>query len=115
VGDVLAPNREIATLILTQHLWVRVYVPGPWLGLIHLGEKVRVKVDSFPDQAFEGTVEQINRLAEFTPRNVQTVDERIKQVFGVKVRLNPNDPLRGGMSADVYFPGVARMAGRKSE
>jgi multidrug resistance efflux pump len=106
VGDVLPPNREVATLLLTQQLWVRVYVPEPWLGLIKLGEKVRVNVDSFPDKDFEGVVEQINRLAEFTPRNVQTVDERIKQVFGVKVRLNPNDPLRAGMSADLFFPGV---------
>ena len=107
VGDVLAPNREVATLILTQHLWVRVFVPELWLGRIHLGEAVKVRVDSFPDEDFEGTVEQINRSAEFTPRNVQTVDERIKQVFGVKVRLkNENDKLRAGMSADVAFPDV---------
>jgi len=107
VGDVLAPNQELATLILTQHLWVRVYVPESWLGRIHLGETARVRVDSFPNQDFEGTVEQINRSAEFTPRNVQTVDERIKQVFGVKVRLKSDeDKLRAGMSADVVFPDV---------
>jgi HlyD family secretion protein len=107
VGDVLAPNREVATLILPQHLWVRVYVPEPWLGHIKLGEAVKVRVDSFPNKDFEGTVEQINRAAEFTPRNVQTVEERIKQVFGIKVRLkNEEDKLRAGMSADVTFPGV---------
>jgi len=107
VGDVLPLNHEVATLILTQHLWVRVYVPESWLGRIHLGETARVRVDSFPNQDFEGTVEQINRSAEFTPRNVQTVDERIKQVFGVKVRLKNNeDKLRAGMSADVAFPDV---------
>jgi HlyD family secretion protein len=109
VGDVLAPNREVATLILPQHLWVRVFVPETWLGHIHLGETVKVRVDSFPDRDFEGTVEQINRAAEFTPRNVQTVEERIKQVFGVKVRLkNEEDKLRAGMSADVTFTGVPR-------
>jgi HlyD family secretion protein len=107
VGDVLAPNQELATLILTQHLWVRVYVPESWLGRIHLGQTARVRVDSFPNQDFQGTVEQINRSAEFTPRNVQTVDERIKQVFGVKVRLkSDDDKLRAGMSADVVFPDV---------
>lgn len=107
VGDVLAPNREVATVILTQHLWVRVFAPELWLGKIHLGEAVKVQVDSFPNEYFEGTVEQINRSAEFTPRNVQTVDERIKQVFGVKVRLkNVDDKLRAGMSADVAFPDV---------
>ncbi|MDB6125020.1 MAG: Secretion protein HlyD family protein [Pedosphaera sp.] len=107
VGDVLAPNREVATLILPQHLWVRVYVPEPWLGHIKLNEAVKVRVDSFPNKDFEGIVEQINRSAEFTPRNVQTVEERIKQVFGIKVRLkNEEDKLRAGMSADVMFPGV---------
>lgn len=107
VGDVLPGNREVATLILPQHLWVRVYVPEPWLGLIKVGDPVRVRVDSFPGKDFPGTIEQINRQAEFTPRNVQTVADRIKQVFGVKVRLpNDDERLRAGMAADVYFPNV---------
>jgi HlyD family secretion protein len=107
VGDVLPPNGEVATLLLTQHLWVRVYVPETWLGFIKDGEQLRVRVDSFPGNDFPGVVEQINRQAEFTPRNVQTVGDRIKQVFGVKVRLPSNDDrLRAGMAADVYFPNV---------
>ena len=107
VGDVLAPNEELATLILPQHLWVRVYVPEPWLGYIKLGQEVHARVDSFGDEEFTGAVEQINRQAEFTPRNVQTVEDRIRQVFGVKIRLqNHEDKLRAGMSADVTFPKV---------
>ena len=106
IGDVLPPNREVATLIFPQHLWVRVYVPETWLGLIKLGDNVRVRVDSFPDRDFTGRVEQINRQAEFTPRNVQTVEDRVRQVFGVKIRLKSEDNLRAGMSADVYFPDV---------
>jgi len=107
VGDVLPANREVATLILPQRLWVRVYVPETWLGLIKLNDQVRVRVDSFPGRDFSGVVEQINRKAEFTPRNVQTVEDRIKQVFGVKVRLENNqDALRAGMSADIFFPNV---------
>ena len=109
VGDVLAPNREVATLILPGYLWVRVYVPQPWLGHIKLGETVRVRVDSFPKEEFRGIVEQINRQAEFTPRNVQTVEDRIRQVFGVKIRLeNRDEKLRAGMSADVLFPNVPK-------
>jgi HlyD family secretion protein len=78
-----------------------------WLGLIKVGEHVRARVDSFPGKDFDGVVEQVNRQAEFTPRNVQTVEDRIRQVFGVKVRLpNNDDRLRAGMSADVYFPNV---------
>jgi multidrug resistance efflux pump len=109
VGDVLAPNREVATLLLPQHLWVRVYVPEPWLGHIKLGESVKVRVDSDPGKDFSGTVEQIAREAEFTPRNVQTVGDRIKQVFGIKVRLdNHEGKLRAGMAADVTFPNVPK-------
>lgn len=64
------------------------YVPEPWLGHIQLGEKVTVRVGSDPDKDYTGMVEQIARAAQFTPRNVQTVAERIKQVFGAKVRLD---------------------------
>lgn len=104
VGDVLAPNQQIATLLLPHHIWVRVFVPEPWLGRIRIGDAVKVRVDAFADREFSGVVEQINRQAEFTPRNVQTVEERIKQVFGVKVRLdNSSNDLRAGMSADVVF------------
>ena len=104
LGDVLPPNTPVVTLLYTNHLWLRVYVPATWLGHLHSGDKVRVQVDSFPDKNFEGQIEQIARSAEFTPRNVQTQEERIKQVFGVKVRL-PSDTgdLRAGMSADVFF------------
>ncbi len=109
VGDMVPPNGTVATLLLLDHLWVRVYVPEPWLGAIRLGEKVEVQVDSFPGRKFEGVVEQINRGAEFTPRNAQTVGERVKLVFGVKVRLPTGDgALRAGMAADVFFPGIAQ-------
>jgi HlyD family secretion protein len=109
VGDVLPPNREVATLLLPDRLWVRVYIPQPWLGHIRLGEEVRVRVDSFAEEEFRGTIEQINRQAEFTPRNVQTVEDRIRQVFGVRIRLeNRDDKLRAGMSADVTFPNVPK-------
>lgn len=108
-GDVLAPNQPVATLLLTNHIWVRVFVPEPWLGHIKVGDVVQVRVDSFANKGFSGSVEQIARSAEFTPRNVQTVGERVKQVFGVKVRLeNAGGSLRAGMAADVIFPSVPR-------
>lgn len=103
-GDVLGPNTPVVTLLYTNHLWLRVYVPATWLGHLHLRDKVLVRVDSFPDKKFEGEVEQIARSAEFTPRNVQTQEDRIKQVFGVKVRVPAgSSDLRAGMSADVFF------------
>jgi len=106
VGDVLGPNREAATLVLANDIWVRVYVPESWLGYVKLGDALTVKVDSFPDKKFNGTVEQVARVAEFTPRNVQTVEERMKQTFGIKIRLEPSIELRPGMSVDATFANV---------
>lgn len=103
-GDVVNANTPVATLLLQTPPWVRVYVPGPWLGRVQVGAEVRVQADAFPDRMFTGRVMQINRQAEFTPRNVQTVDERVKQVFGVKVLLPVGESLRAGMSVDVRFP-----------
>lgn len=108
-GDVLAPNQEVATLLLTNRTWVRVYVPETWLGKIRIGETLTVRVDSSPGKDFRGAVEQIAGAAEFTPRNVQTVEERVKQVFGIKVRLDGSTgELRAGMAADVFFPDTVK-------
>jgi len=106
VGDVLPPNREVATLLLSGHLWVRVYVPELWLSRIRVGDKARVRADGH-DREFEGVIEQINRQAEFTPRNVQTAEDRVRQMFGVKIRL-PSDTgvLKAGMSVDITFANV---------
>ena len=101
-------NREVATLLLPAASVGSGFCPRTlaWFDQTW-NEQVRVRVDSFPGKDFSGTVEQINRQAEFTPRNVQTVEDRIRQVFGVKVRLdNSEDKLRAGMAADVYFPNV---------
>ncbi len=106
VGDVLPPNREVATLLITGHLWVRVYVPELWLSHIKIGDKARIHADGH-DREFQSVVEQINRQAEFTPRNAQTVEDRVRQMFGVKIRL-PSDTgvLKAGMSVDVAFANV---------
>jgi HlyD family secretion protein len=104
VGDVLAPGAPAATVVLPLDMWVRVFVPEPLLGHVRIGDKAVVTVDAFAGRQFAGTVEQINRQAEFTPRNVQTVEDRVRQVFGVKVRLtNGGGALRAGMAADVRF------------
>ncbi len=103
-GDLAGPNKAVATLI-EPDLWVRVYVPESQIGRVRLGQEATVRVDSFPGRRFRGVVEQINRQAEFTPRNVQTPEERVNQVFGVKVRLdNSEGLLRAGMAADVSLP-----------
>src|SRR6202030_1122992 len=101
-GDLIAPNTPVATLLEKDQIYVRIYIPETEIGHVHLGQKAEVRVDSFPKTAFEGVVEQINQQAEFLPRNVQTREERVHQVFGVKIRINdPAGHVLAGMAADV--------------
>jgi membrane fusion protein YbhG len=104
-GELINPNSPVATLIEVDRLWVRVYVPEPEKGNVQLGKEVTVTVDSFPDERFHGRIEEISSRGEFTPRNVQTRDERAHQVFGLRVRLdNSTRRLSAGMAADVTIP-----------
>jgi multidrug resistance efflux pump len=103
-GDLLSPNQSIARLLEKDQLFVRVYIPEPQLGNVRAGQQAQVKVDTFPERAFNGVIEQINSQGEFTPRNVQSRSERNHQVFGVKVRLdNREGKLKAGMAAEVTF------------
>ncbi len=103
-GDLLTPNQPIARLLEKDQIFVRVYVPEPQLGNIRVGQRARIKVDSFTNRGFDGAIEQINSQGEFTPRNVQSRNERNHLVFGVKVRLdNREGKLKAGMAADVTF------------
>lgn len=101
-GDLINPNSPVATLVETDRLWVRVYVPEPEMGHVQLEKEVAVSVDTFPTESFTGRIEHISSRGEFTPRNVQTREERTHQVFAVRVRLTDNSHrLRAGMAADV--------------
>jgi multidrug resistance efflux pump len=101
-GDLIAPNTPIATLLERDQIYVRIYIPETEIGHVRVGQKAEVRVDSFPKTVFDGLVEQINQQAEFLPRNVQTREERVHQVFGVKIRINdPDGRVLAGMAADV--------------
>lgn len=101
-GDLIAPNTPVATLLEKDQTYVRIYIPETEYGRIRLGQKAEVRVDAFPNTVFVGVVEQINQQAEFLPRNVQTQEERVHQVFGVKIRINdPAGQVLPGMAADV--------------
>ncbi|MBX7245452.1 MAG: efflux RND transporter periplasmic adaptor subunit [Candidatus Sumerlaeaceae bacterium] len=106
-GGLVAPNREIAALVFPDRLSVKVYVPETWLSKVVTGDTAVLSVGSFPGREFAATVRSVSRTAEFTPRNVQTVDEREKQVFAVDLKLaETSGTLRAGMSADVHFKGM---------
>jgi HlyD family secretion protein len=102
-GDLVAPNAPLLALLDTSRIWVRAYVPENRL-MIRVGDPFDVTVDSFPNKTFSGTVTYISNQAEFTPRNVQTPDERSGQVFRIKVELRDEaHELRPGMAADVWL------------
>lgn len=109
-GDLIAPNAPMITLVSAARLYVRSYVPENRLD-IRVGRPVRVVVDAYPGRSFEGRITFVARAAEFTPSNVQTVEERVKLVFRIKVELiAAGSELRPGMIADVYFDSPAQQA-----
>lgn len=104
-GDILAPNATAAVLLEEKQLFVRIYVPETLLGHLKVGQPVPVSVDSFPKQTFQGVVEHINGVGEYSPRNLQTADERADQVFATRVGLrNGFNQLRAGMAAFIQVP-----------
>jgi multidrug resistance efflux pump len=100
-GDLVAPNAPVATLLEPDQLWVRVFVPETRLGLVRVGQIADLTVDTFPHRTFSGKVVEISPRAQYTPRNVQTLDQRSEQVFGVKVDVETTPELKPGMAAIV--------------
>ena len=104
-GDLLTANQNVARLLEKDQIYVRVYVPEPQLSQVKVGQKAKLKVDNVDNAAnrtFDGVIEQISGQGEFTPRNIQSRDERNHQVFAVKVRIdNREGKLKAGMAADV--------------
>ena len=105
LGETVAAGVPILTIGDLSGPWIKVYVPEPQLTLVKLGQRALVTVDREPDKpkkTYNGWVSYISDEAEFTPKSVQTQEERVKLVFGVKVRVeNPNQELKPSMPADV--------------
>ncbi len=103
-GEVVTPGLPIVTLADTNDLWVKIYIPEQNIGRVKLGASADVEVDSFPQEVFNGQVIYISDQAEFIPKNIQTKEERVNQVFAVKVKVtNKEQKLKIGMPADVYI------------
>ncbi|HEX9137811.1 MAG TPA: efflux RND transporter periplasmic adaptor subunit [Nitrospirota bacterium] len=101
-GETVGAGTAVFTIGDLENPWIKVYVKEDKLGLVKLGQKAEIRVDTYPMKSYEGTVTYISSEAEFTPKNVQTQEERVKLVFGVKVSVkNQNDELKPGMPADV--------------
>jgi len=103
-GEVIQPGASALTLGDLDHLTITVYIPEDRYGEVQLGDQAQVNVDSFPGQSFNGTITRIADQAEFTPRNVQTVEGRSSTVFAIQLVVDdPGGLLKPGMPADVTF------------
>ncbi|MEN2994677.1 MAG: efflux RND transporter periplasmic adaptor subunit [Thermodesulfovibrio sp.] len=104
VGEVVNPGTVLYVLVDLNRLYVKVYVPEPEIGKLKLGQPARVYIDAYPERYFNGKITKIYEHAEFTPKNVETKEERVKLVFGVEVSVeNPEGLLKPGMPADVVI------------
>ncbi len=103
-GELAAPGATILTLGDLDKVTLTVYVPEDKLGYVNVGQKVEIQVDSFPERTFMGDVIAIAHEAEFTPRNVQTQEERVNMVFAVDVQIpNLDHALKPGLPADAVI------------
>jgi HlyD family secretion protein len=102
-GESVGAGTPVLTVINLDDRWVRIYIREDRLGAVQLGQSATIRSDTWPDKEYTGTVSFISSEAEFTPRNVQTTEERVKLVYAVKVRItgDPANELKPGMPADV--------------
>lgn len=100
-GEVLAAGATVVTIGDLEHPWLRAYISERDLGRVKIGSKVRLTTDSFPGKVYEGNVTFISSEAEFTPKQIQTQDERVKLVYRIKIEVgNPNQELKASMPVD---------------
>jgi HlyD family secretion protein len=100
-GEMIAAGTPAVTIADLENIWLKIYIPEPQLGRVKLGQAAEITTDSFRGKIYPGTITFINSEAEFTPKNIQTQEERVKLVFAVKISVaNPSQELKPGMPAD---------------
>jgi membrane fusion protein YbhG len=113
LGEVVAPNTPVVTLGDLDHVWLRAYVNESDLGRIHWGQAVTVRTDSFPGKTYHGNISFISSKAEFTPKSVQTFQERVTLVYRIKIDLdNSHHELKPGMPADAEIQLASSAPGK---
>jgi membrane fusion protein YbhG len=102
LGEVVTPGTPVITLGDLDHVWMRAYVPETEIGRLHWDQSATVRTDSFRGKSYHGRVSFISDQAEFTPKSVETHQERVTLVYRIKVDVdNPGHELKPGMPADV--------------
>jgi membrane fusion protein YbhG len=109
-GEIVPAGSPVLTVLNRDDRWVRIYVPENRLGAVRIGLAATIASDTYPGKSYPGTVSFISSEAEFTPKTVQTTEERVKLVYAVKVRVtgDPGHDLKPGMPADVRLRLAAR-------
>jgi HlyD family secretion protein len=108
-GELATIGTPIVTMADLSLVKLTVYLAEQNVGKVSLGEAVNVSVDSYPNQKFVGKITYISDQAEFTPKSIQTKEERTTQVFGIKIEIpNPDQKLKPGMPADAEFQWTSR-------
>lgn len=104
-GEIVAAGAPILTVMNPDDRWVKIYVPETRIGAVRIGQPATITTDTFPNKPYRGTVVFVASEAEFTPKTVQTAEERVKLVYAVKVRItdDPTRDLKPGMPADVHL------------
>jgi len=104
LGEVVLPGATVATVAATDEVWLKGYIGERDLGAVKLGQKAEITTDTYPGKVYPGIVTFISSRAEFTPKNVQTREERVKQVYRVKITIqNPHQELKIGMPAEGWI------------
>ncbi|HEX2679662.1 MAG TPA: efflux RND transporter periplasmic adaptor subunit [Candidatus Dormibacteraeota bacterium] len=105
IGETVSPGAPVLTVTNLNDRWVRIYIPETQIGAVHLGRAATITADTYKGKTYGGQVSFIASEAEFTPKNVQTKDERVKLVYAVKVRItgDPRYDLKPGIPADVQL------------
>jgi len=104
LGEVVSPGSPVVTLADLDHIWLRVYIAETDLGRIAWGEHVAVTTDTYPGKQYNGRISFISSTAEFTPKSVQTTNERVTLVYRIKIDIdNPDHELKPGMPADAHI------------
>ena len=104
-GEIVGPGAPVVTIMNTGDRWVRVYVREDRIGAVKLGSAASITTDTYANRSYRGRVRFIASEAEFTPKTVQTTEERVKLVYAVKVQITGDEglDLKPGMPADVQI------------
>jgi HlyD family secretion protein len=103
-GEVVQAGSPVFTVADMNDIWLTAYIKETDLGRVYLNQDVDVKTDSYPDKVYKGKISFISEESEFTPKYIQTTEERVKLVYRIKIDVNnPNYELKPGMPADGYI------------